>query len=435
MDSQYECPPNKSDLSWINLTMEETVSERATGLFNSDKNNIASSEVVHLVIQRYRLCRILLDEKEWVTVGQQHQLPSLASQQQVGDETREQDVQGHCGLLVYVSFAADATKDRVQAAAQTVLNLPILTSGVWGDGTAEQASLLEFLMKQDRPHDDPVTKMSFSLVLCPQANLISTVRGSSPLKRRSVQYHGQISKSQGEILFHHFAACCIASLLEIQQKFRVDSSGECGQLPRLHQLWKQNHLENPITQQQQQQQLEQQRTVVKQFDPSIPSTDLFFNSMEYSAWDQNTGLPTHNAQGQPLTKSAVKKLKKLQDGHAKKHEKWLTQQKLQVQDDRLAKGMETTKQEVHSQLEADEKHQHGNGRGFGSNQNQNIPDDNEDDTTNNTSGKNDSDPLIYLEWKDELDPNFCQVVVGSYGKRQGLELFSDMGPFCHVLRI
>jgi hypothetical protein len=34
-----------------------------------------------------------------------------------------------------------------------------------------------------------------------------------------------------------------------------------------------------------------------------------------------------------------------------------------------------------------------------------------------------------------LDDSFIQVVSGSFGKRQGLELLSDMGPFCHVVNL
>jgi hypothetical protein len=38
-------------------------------------------------------------------------------------------------------------------------------------------------------------------------------------------------------------------------------------------------------------------------------------------------------------------------------------------------------------------------------------------------------------WQSALDPAFLHVVAGSFGKRQGLEMKSDMGPFCHVLQL
>ena len=34
-------------------------------------------------------------------------------------------------------------------------------------------------------------------------------------------------------------------------------------------------------------------------------------------------------------------------------------------------------------------------------------------------------------WDNSLDPSFCHFLAGSFGKRQGLELHSDMGPFVH----
>ncbi|KAG7337942.1 glutamyl-tRNA synthetase [Nitzschia inconspicua] len=42
----------------------------------------------------------------------------------------------------------------------------------------------------------------------------------------------------------------------------------------------------------------------------------------YSKFDPETGLPTHEADGTELTKSAIKKLKKLQDKHEKELSKW-----------------------------------------------------------------------------------------------------------------
>ena len=38
-----------------------------------------------------------------------------------------------------------------------------------------------------------------------------------------------------------------------------------------------------------------------------------------------------------------------------------------------------------------------------------------------------------IDW-DQLLPIGC-VLTGTFGKRQGLELQSDMGPFCHVIPI
>jgi hypothetical protein len=36
-------------------------------------------------------------------------------------------------------------------------------------------------------------------------------------------------------------------------------------------------------------------------------------------------------------------------------------------------------------------------------------------------------------WRDMLQD--VTVVVGSFGRRQGVELYSDMGPFCHSFQV
>ena len=64
---------------------------------------------VSIVVQRFRECRLLIDESEYVTVG--------------GDNNTSS-----CGILAYVSFASSTTRAQVMQAAQTLLNLPILTT-------------------------------------------------------------------------------------------------------------------------------------------------------------------------------------------------------------------------------------------------------------------------------------------------------------------
>jgi hypothetical protein len=58
----------------------------------------------------------------------------------------------------------------------------------------------------------------------------------------------------------------------------------------------------------------------------ISAKDLFQLADEYkgkfSKFDEETGLPTHDADGTELTKSAIKKLKKEQDKHAKQLANW-----------------------------------------------------------------------------------------------------------------
>jgi hypothetical protein len=56
-----------------------------------------------------------------------------------------------------------------------------------------------------------------------------------------------------------------------------------------------------------------------------PPEEMFYTA-EYSAWDATTGIPTHNAKGEEITKSQSKKLAKLQEAYGKKYDKWLQQQ-------------------------------------------------------------------------------------------------------------
>ena len=51
-----------------------------------------------------------------------------------------------------------------------------------------------------------------------------------------------------------------------------------------------------------------------------------FRTSEYSAWD-NEGLPSRDAEGQEITKSKIKKLKKDWERQKKLHEAWLTSRK------------------------------------------------------------------------------------------------------------
>lgn len=123
---------------------------------------------VSIVVQRFRKCRLLIDELKYVTVGGG------------GDDSG-------CGLLAYVSFASTATPSQVEQAARTLLNLPILTTGLWGDDGSSTMSVIALAA-------EPTS--SASLVVVPQANMISKVKKDG----KSIQYHGQIDKEKGREL-------------------------------------------------------------------------------------------------------------------------------------------------------------------------------------------------------------------------------------------
>ena len=96
-------------------------------------------------IARSNKCKILVDE-EYVKAG--------------GDDNS-------CGALVYVSFSSTTSEDDVQSASATLLNLPVLTTGLWGDGSSATQSVLSLASENCS---------CASLVVVPQANLISKVK-------------------------------------------------------------------------------------------------------------------------------------------------------------------------------------------------------------------------------------------------------------------
>lgn len=56
----------------------------------------------------------------------------------------------------------------------------------------------------------------------------------------------------------------------------------------------------------------------------VPAKDMFVNLKEYSKFNE-FGLPTHDSSGEPLSKSAIKKLQKLYDQQDKLHKQYFTE--------------------------------------------------------------------------------------------------------------
>ncbi|KAL7525519.1 hypothetical protein ACHAWF_001397 [Thalassiosira exigua] len=190
---------------------------------------------VSVVVQRFRECRLLILEESYVAVGG-------------GDES--------CGLLVYVSFASSTTVSQVQQAAQTLLNLPVLTTGLWGDGETSTKSLLSLARKK--------------------ANLISKVKQGG----KSIQYHGQIDKGKGHELYDCFCDCLRSKILEAQC---LSNSVELPEWYKARQsFW------------------EKQNNNKKQsIAPSLPPDQLFYDEEKYSEWDER-GFPLKNAEPRAL---------------------------------------------------------------------------------------------------------------------------------------
>jgi hypothetical protein len=218
---------------------------------------------------------------------------------------------------------------------------------------------------------------------------------------QSIQYHGQISKDHGSLLYSFFVDYIRAAIYEMQCRHNAEQDTD--PLPDWFVAWKLQRLNLATFQSQ------QPKSSAPQFDPSIPPNKLFTDNPTYGSLDLETGMPLTTNDGQPLTKSATKKLRKILDGQTKRHEKWarsnlMSLNGFSVSDTTLLPREASTDSSVPKAKE------------------QTKP-----STINNAPES--------IDWDGILNPQFCRMLAGTFGKRQGLELESDMGPFCHVLRV
>ena len=132
----------------------DVTSQAPDVMHNQDESNVVgqiqAEKSIRLVVQRFRKASLLIEESRTVTVG---------------DDAAE----GYSGILVYASFAKSATEESVIQAAKTIMNLPLLTRGVWGDGS-DPVSVLDMATQGSA---------GVAVMLVPQANLISKVSDSN----------------------------------------------------------------------------------------------------------------------------------------------------------------------------------------------------------------------------------------------------------------
>jgi hypothetical protein len=152
-------------------------------------------------------------------------------------------------------------------------------------------------------------------------------------------------------------------------------------------------------------QLTKDPTISQSFNPSIAPINMFrsLDPPAYRSFDVETGLPLTDLLDALLSKSSLKKLRKAQDLHQKRHQKWLQQQS---HSDASTKSPKYTLDDRNTSKDED---------AWPTSTELNCP--------------------LPVGWKSTLDPSFCMVVSGTFGKRQGLQILSDMGPFCHVVQI
>jgi hypothetical protein len=403
---------------------------------NSNSNNIADNSTtavsVHLVVQRYRTCKLLVDEDAdwWVSI-----------------------MDNGPGMLVYVSFASTATELSVHTAAETILNLPVLTTGVWGDGSPTKS--IRQIIRQGQhaaASDDDgaaaaVAGDACSIAIVPQANLICKVRSSMCVcllyygfatlrpfllsssflmflyhrrstttcysifgkvksQGKSIQYHGQIDKSRGHELYDFFVDSIRAGVILAAHHHR-DDDGESSRLPpdfvawqTQREQWLMPSSSSPTTTTA----ATSGTTARKTLDPAISETQVFRSDPSYGSFDELTGIPLTLANGTVLTKSAIKKLRKIYDAHAQKHIKYVQQQRSSSAPLPTAAPISASSSVV------------------------------VEEETQQPSPPLSSPPPQWSTWMESCGTK-CQVVAGSFGKRQGLAIESDMGPFCHVVTI
>jgi len=139
------------------LTSPSTIDSKSNS--SSSSSSSSSKTSVGMVVQRCRGATVLVNDNELSKVGTD---TSKDHSQALLNGSSEHS----CGLLVYVSFAKGCTQQSVRLAAKIIVNLPILTTGGWGDGVSSTVNVIDLATQHAN---------AASIVVVPQANLINKV--------------------------------------------------------------------------------------------------------------------------------------------------------------------------------------------------------------------------------------------------------------------
>ena len=248
-------------------------------------------------------------------------------------------------LIVSISFTNIATPDILPKVVKGILNMPVLTSGEWGDGT-KPVSLATLIEGQN--------SKEWGLMIIPAAAL------NCKLKGKYIQYRDQCEKKYSEMLYNKFKEMLKEALIHVKTKCNGDSKA------RKKKATPQGAL------------------------ASTPPNEMFQKApfeQQYKNFDEK-GMPSHDINDEPLTKSMKKKLNKLYNRQLKRHAKYLN-------------NPDAFKDELNNvnNMLAKEKLQ------------------------SNENNQNSID--------EKLLP--IQLVCGTFGNRQGLKLDAECGPFSHVV--
>ena len=334
------------------------------------------------------------------------------------------------GLIVYLSFKSGASRKEFSKIAKSLVNLPVLTVGNWGDGSGA-ISLIDLIRKEGEKNEASENGCGGSvggdragLMLIPQAALVARVRGLKDLK-----YYDQLSKGEAKEFYYAFAQVLRTELLSA--------------------------LDPEARKRREILEYKKRAQAKKDSGPVLPS--LYFQTGDwagkYSAYDER-GVPTHDREGARLKKKQRKKLERLYSNQVKKHEKALAKAKAALTVEaapataavrataaaEAAKGAEKATgipsasemklgaREKEKKLQQDSK---GNGAVNIKEENTGVANDaaSSNEVTSQQQQRREAESPSS---KDKTKLPHYKVVIGTFGNRQGLRVNAECGPFTHT---
>lgn len=235
------------------------------------------------------------------------------------------------GLIVYISFSKKATREILPRVAKAVANFNIVTRGNWGDGT-QPMSARQLVAEQKEP---------CGVMVIPQAGLCAKIKG------KTLQYREQCTRDLGMELYGEFCHLLKREICTAASRKNAGTSGK----------------------------------ETMSVGPHVPPKNMFLGG-QFSSWSEDTGLPTRMMNGEPVSKSKLKKLVKLQKAQEKRYMAYL-----ENPDQYLKSVDEVSKAKAGAA----------------------------------TAAGSDSEGSEYLTF-----------ICGTFGNRQGLRVDASCGPFSHA---
>lgn len=248
-------------------------------------------------------------------------------------------------LVVSISFTNVADETVIPKVVKGILNMPILTFGSWGDGRKPVS--LSTAVADGR--------QDVGLMVIPAAGLTCKLKG------KYIQYRGQCNKEYGAQLYQLFKTTLVESLEHMATGGKKKK--EAAKRPA--------------------------GTPASTMPAEMFSLPPFEG--QYTKYDEQ-GMPTHDKTGKELSKSQLKKLKKLHAKQIVRYEKYLK-----------TSPPPTTAIVLPESKSAKEQNKTG------------------------TAGEPAKGPVGNI-----VNDYPVKCVFGTYGNRQGLKIDAECGPFTHT---